>query len=250
MNTLDSLCIHIILKNLNLNNAYTLSQISSLFYECFQRNSLWKYYLKRDTSKDTISQLYEDSYYNTYYKYQYLTQINKIFKLNLNLVQVQNVHQIICINHPIKYIPKEVQYLHNLKSIYLDHNNLQNFPVELLALTNLETLSIKKNKIKSIPIGIDRLIKLKKLYLTHNKLTSIPKEVSNMIKLNSIRVYSNKIESLPEELKKLVKLRNLWVDHTVKVPELILNMPKLTTRLCRSKSDNINDLTIEPNRAN
>jgi len=92
-----------------------------------------------------------DYTYMTYSEYFARISIEKlIYKLKLyrGVETSTNLH---LNDSQIKEIPKEIEFLTNLETIYLDNNQITKIPVELCKLTNLVILNLNHNQIRVIP---------------------------------------------------------------------------------------------------
>ena len=98
----------------------------------------------------------------------------------------------------------ELQYLINLKSLYVPFNKIKNLSV-LSNLINLQELDITENDVSHLP-DMSRLIKLEILYIGHNEITSLVK--LNNLNIKQLYCHSNKIHSFKhiKSLKYLTRL--------------------------------------------
>ena len=122
----------------------------------------------------------------------------------------------------IKKIPSTIQYLTNLKNLYIDFNmkdtkNTKNIviPREIKHLQQLQTLKLVFANIKKIPKEIRFLQKLEVLDMTGNQLTEIPKEISSLKNLKELSINKNEdLKTLPKEVKSLKNLKEIEITDT------------------------------------
>ena len=168
--------------------------ISSYYLSLISLFNVNNYY----TNKETIKSTKEFSNYEYKIKYEnFFKKINKSFLIVPNLLNYKTEYmRVICFNFwsefnlestclalsntGIEEIPKEIQFLTNLQSLYLYNNKLKEVPTEINFLTNLKELDLENNQIKIIPTEIKFLTNLASLCLENNKITVIPKELEHM----------------------------------------------------------------------
>ena len=97
-----------------------------------------------------------------------------------------------------------VNYLSNLKELYLEDNELTSLPDWIGTLTNLEDLNLNYNKLTSLPYSIGNLTNLKRLSLHNNKLESLPESIGNLKNLRYLDLEYNPISD--EEKGRIQKL--------------------------------------------
>jgi hypothetical protein len=105
-------------------------------------------------------------------------------------------------------IPKEIQFLTQLKNLSLYNNHIVKIPSEIQFLTQLIELDLSFNHIKEIPKEIQFLTQLTFLDLNFNQIKEIPKEIQFLIQLTHLYLHNNHIKELPLEI---INLRNLII---------------------------------------
>ncbi|SFQ41949.1 Por secretion system C-terminal sorting domain-containing protein [Pseudarcicella hirudinis] len=110
-------------------------------------------------------------------------------------------------------IPKEIQNLTNLTTLWLNQNNLiGEIPKELGSLIKLERLALSYNNLSgTIPVEFYNLINLKEISIESNKLAgSLGNGFKNFPKLERLLVNSNNFSGLlPAEIGKLINLKEI-----------------------------------------
>lgn len=112
-------------------------------------------------------------------------------------------------NQNLKFIPKEVFELKNLRKLNLSGNSIRTIPKEIEKLTLLENLDVSNNKIIDFYAKVCQLKALKKLNFNNNSIRVIPKQIKDLENLYMLSIANNKVERLPiefSELKNLTKL--------------------------------------------
>ena len=99
-------------------------------------------------------------------------------------------------NNKIIEIPKEIQYLTQLKEIQLYNNQLKELPLEIGYLTELKILDLSDNQIEEIPKEIQYLTQLEELYLYNNQIKELPLEITNLRNIIYFNYDGNPIENL------------------------------------------------------
>lgn len=110
------------------------------------------------------------------------------------------------------YLPKEIKYFVNLKTLHLSdctfekspNSTLEKIPSEITQLSKLETLSIRSSSLTSLPSIIGRLSNLKTLDLANNQLRSLPSSMKDLSSLTDLDLSRNQFSSIPEEIAKLL----------------------------------------------
>jgi hypothetical protein len=113
--------------------------------------------------------------------------------------------RLLLLQDSITQIPKEIEQLKGLESLYVNYAYLQELPPELWQLTSLETLNLRANRLKTLSPGIARLRNLKKLDLSGNNFHSLPKEIGQLKKLTWLKLSNNNFSKTEiERIKKLL----------------------------------------------
>lgn len=132
-------------------------------------------------------------------------------------------------------VPPNFNLLINLKSLYLDNNNLVSIPNEIGDLQHLEVFTASHNFLTSLPNAIRKLQNLRSCHLAHNKfdemplclcylsksllfldlssndLRQLPSSIQHLKQLRSFILLNNRLKSLPDVLCQLNKLETLWL---------------------------------------
>lgn len=114
-------------------------------------------------------------------------------------------------------IPKEIFQLKSLESLRITHSNIKEIPDQIINLHRLRALDLSGNSIIKIPECINKLDTLLNLELSSNSLTEIPTLLFNCQNLNFLNLSKNHIDKIPDGIK---NLKNLQI--------LILNDNKIT----------------------
>jgi len=135
----------------------------------------------------------------------------------------------------IAFIPKQIGYLYNLRSLDLSYADFAEIPGQftkldqledlvlvspinvdygklfskLSALNNLKYLIIFDDNIKELPNGLGRIYSLQKLFLRGNMLEYISKDISNLEHLESIEISMSPRLSLEELIRNVVQIKSL-----------------------------------------
>jgi len=234
----NNLVIFTIYNYLDINNLVTCSLINKQFNKIFDNDLLWKKLLT-----DKYGNSYIDvNYIMVKYNVSKLKHIYKIIKdllyfdtkfnvlkfhikcdLNKKIKALINLEYLTLVDGYLQEIPytgvtalplgKEIQYLTNLRELYLSTNMLNKIPKEIGCLTNLQILHLSNNQLQEIPEGIKYLINLKDLYLSHNKIQEISPDVKYLTNLQNLYLSHNKIQEIPTEIQYLTNLQNLSLSY-------------------------------------
>ena len=208
-------------QKLNLNK--TLKDIYILLYNLtVLKDKLNKDFIR---IKESIYDLYNRRELNLM-RYSHL--LRDVPKEIENLVNLETLY---LSHNKIKYLPKEIWNLFNLKKLYLDNNKLTEIPKEIQNLVKLKSLSLSGNRLTYLPKEIAKLSNLKVLNLSYNALTGfLPgTDLSHFTNLEYLFLENNRLISLPEELGDLPKLQELHFrfNHLNKLPENITNNKRI-----------------------
>ena len=144
-------------------------------------------------------------------------------------------------------LPPEIGQLTQLRSLYLDRNQLSELPPEIGQLTQLQGLQLHRNQLSALPPAIGqltglrtlflhknqlttlspdicKLTRLEELYLSSNRLVALLPEVGQLAGLSRLSLYSNQLTALPPEIGQLKNLKDLDLDGnplTSPPPEII-----------------------------
>ena len=257
---IDFLFIHNInkMEKLNKDELFTLAiylDLRSLLNFCqgnkyfhnsvYKRDEIWIYRLNKDFPD--FQKLGVGKSFNETYKILFsLSKLKEKLKRSLNIYDLYSVEWMDLSDMNLTEVPKEIENLTSLKTLYLFKNKLMKVPKEIENLTSLKTLSLRDNKLTEIPQQIYNLINLEVLYLHNNKLTEIPKEIYNLINLRELYLCNNKLTEVDKEIGNLTNLKilNLYNDKLVEIPKEIGKLPNLKN-LHLSKSTKIPKEIIE-----
>ena len=98
-----------------------------------------------------------------------------------------------------------MNYISNLKELYLYGKNLKTLPESIGYFKNLDWLVLGENWLTSLPESIGNLKNLGVLWLAENQLKSLPKSIGNLTNLKELYLYNNPIsDEEKERIKKLL----------------------------------------------
>ncbi len=100
-------------------------------------------------------------------------------------------------------LPPEICLFHNLQSLCLHDNLLEDLPPGIGKLVNLTELILSNNQIKVLPPEIRGLTALTFFDISHNKLEEIPQEIEYLAACKRFMFIGNQLRSLPDCLMKL-----------------------------------------------
>ena len=95
------------------------------------------------------------------------------------------------VESPLSVLPESVGNLDDLRSLYLEWNNLSSLPESFYQLTNLMSLYISNNQLEEIGEGIGNLNNLYFLDLGYNQIPSIPDSFCNLENLTYWWMFRN-----------------------------------------------------------
>lgn len=127
---------------------------------------------------------------------------NPLYEYIDNHIKGEEIHSIT--NWGVKFIPKEIALLTNLKHLTLG-SYIQELPSELFTLTNLVSLAIAENPLKLIKPRNDGFI-------------CLPEEIGNLENLKVLELTSTgggRINFVPKEISKLKNLVELSINPTL-----------------------------------
>jgi len=131
-------------------------------------------------------------------------------------------------------LPPEIGQLQQLRTLYLCHNQLTQIPFGLLRLPpeigqlqQLRTLSLFDNQLTQIPPEIGQLQQLRYLYLFNNQLTQIPPEIGQLQQLHNLSLRNNQLTQIPPEIGQLQQLQILDLSNNqlTQIPFGLLRLP-------------------------
>ena len=102
------------------------------------------------------------------------------------------------VESPLSVLPESVGNLDDLRSLYLEWNNLSSLPESFYQLTNLMSLYISNNQLEEIGEGIGNLNNLYFLDLGYNQIPSIPDSFCNLENLTYWWMFRYELDQLPD----------------------------------------------------
>ena len=102
------------------------------------------------------------------------------------------------VNAPLDTLPENFGNLDDLRSLYLEWNNISVMPESFENLTNLILLNFSNNILTNIIENIGNLTQLFNLDLGYNQITTIPVSFVELTNLQYLWLFNNQIETLPE----------------------------------------------------
>jgi len=109
------------------------------------------------------------------------------------------------------FLYKDYIFSFNIKHLNISYTYYGKLPKEIGNLPQLKTLYLNNNQLTELPKEIGNLIKLQTLDVSSNKIIKLPEEIGNLIKLQTLDVLSNKIIKLPEEIGNLTQTQGLKI---------------------------------------
>ena len=98
----------------------------------------------------------------------------------------------------IHTIPESFGQLDDLRSLYLEWNQIQTLPDSFTNLTKLVNLYISNNQLTSLPENLGDLESLYILDLGYNQINAIPNSILDLNILTYLWIFNNQIMELPE----------------------------------------------------
>ncbi len=98
----------------------------------------------------------------------------------------------------IHTIPESIGQLDDLRSLYLEWNQIQTLPASFTNLTKLVNLYISNNQLISLPENLGEMESLYILDLGYNQINAIPNSILDLNILTYLWIFNNHIMELPE----------------------------------------------------
>ena len=98
----------------------------------------------------------------------------------------------------IHTIPESIGQLDDLRSLYLEWNQIQTLPDSFTNLTKLVNLYISNNQLTSLPENFGNLESLYILDLGYNQINTIPNSILDLNILTYLWIFDNQIMYLPD----------------------------------------------------
>ncbi len=114
-------------------------------------------------------------------------------------------------NYKIKYVPKEIDAMKNIKRFWLQNVELKSLPDSLCNIQTIDDLSVYRNELTSLPPCLGKLRKLVYLDVEDNYLTALPKSIEKLQHLVMLRAGNNNLTHLPENIGKLKNMDRLFL---------------------------------------
>ncbi len=141
------------------------------------------------------------------------------------------------ISKGLKTIPREISLLKNVKSIYLNYNDIctseinnYNTSVKNLYLGSNNLGKLSNDTLSLLLENISKYLnELEYIDLSSNNLTSLPLTLNEFSKLNSIQAVYNNLSKFPCELLNINNLNKLNIDYYPEIMDFPLcldNFPK------------------------
>ncbi len=142
---------------------------------------------------------------------------------------LSRLYELYVVDCGLRSLPHEIDYLHHLRLLRLDHNRLINLPEEIGDLGNLEELSVSHNQLVEAPDMLHRLSRLRVLDLSHNRIRRLTDSLGTLRRLEALDLSFNSLSRLPESIGKLDSLLTLKLDYNslVRLPESIAELTRL-----------------------
>jgi Leucine-rich repeat (LRR) protein len=153
----------------------------------------------------------------------------RIGSLPKEIEQLTNLKTLYLFKNKLTTIPEEIGNLKNLETLVISSNNLVELPASICQLTKLKKLSLKHNYIKQLPNEMGNLVNLEELYLEYNGLISLPYSIGNLSNLEMLNISNNNLFKIPNEIGKLYNLRFFVIgkNNLVDLPDEIGNLSSL-----------------------
>ena len=213
--------VHLVVLSLN---PYDLKNF--LYYNPITLNYEYLIYLKYPEHLKEIHSEFESV---NSFEYDIITstlEVKKRLKLNCELKGLYVSKRVfVHFFRKLRYLPREIGYLPNLKSIDVVGAELTCLPEEIHHLTNLKKLLLSSNSLDRIPI----MVSLKKINLSDNIISSIPSDINKLERLKFLNLSDNLLQDIPEELYQLTKLikLNLSSNNLTSISDGVSNLTRL-----------------------
>lgn len=101
-------------------------------------------------------------------------------------------------NVSLETIPDSIGDLDDIRSLYLDWNQLQTVPETMSQLTSLIDLHMSNNQLTSVFSDFSGMTNMRILDVGYNRISSLPESVSNLVSLEYLWLFENKLTAIPE----------------------------------------------------
>jgi Leucine-rich repeat (LRR) protein len=135
----------------------------------------------------------------------------------------------------LEEIPAPIFDLKNLKTLSLEHNNINFLPKKIGDLVLLEELFLNDNKIETLPESIGKLTSLRMLYLNNNNLLRLPDSIGNLSSLDILVLSDNFLEDLPKTILNLKNLSVIYIENN-QIKEIPTFLKKTSIYIVLKKS--------------
>ena len=102
------------------------------------------------------------------------------------------------VNAQLDTLPNNFGDINDLRSLYLEWNNINTMPQSMSNLTNLQSMYISNNNLINIAENIGGLSQLYFLDLGYNQITIIPDSFVELTNLQYLWLFNNQLEILPD----------------------------------------------------
>jgi hypothetical protein len=236
--------ILVLFKHVDIGTLYNLFVTNKKFNSFSRNKELWhhQYNVLNITFEIDVPE-----YYDKCKTYKTLCILKKELKYKYVLEHLYRSDYLSRCYNIFITIPKSITILQQLKTIYLDGNNITQFPEALLTLANLEELSLAINKIKTIPKNIYKLRQLRTLKLFNNQISELPQQLSKMKNLKNLYLFKNRISKVPDVLSSIknIEFISLESNFITEIPEKILHVKTLKKLILKN-----NPICQVPNLSN
>lgn len=118
------------------------------------------------------------------------------------LEQLPDLKYLVLNRNKLRDLPKWLSELTDLRAILADHNQFDVFPVVLLDMPLVTQISMGENYIPAIPLDIDKMASLKILELWGNVLARFPASLGDLPSLQALDLLHNEMTAEEQEFLK------------------------------------------------
>ena len=117
----------------------------------------------------------------------------------------------------ITIIPESISNLDQLRTLYMEWNNITALPTTFGSLVELRNLYISNNELESLINNIGDLVELQILDLGYNNIEVIPNSLVELENLQYLWLFNNNITALPENICDIENMR-IYLNHNQLCP--------------------------------
>ena len=118
------------------------------------------------------------------------------------LEQLPDLKYLLLNRNKLRDLPKWLSEMTDLRAILADHNQFDVFPVVLLDMPWVTQISMGENYIPAIPLDIDKMVSLEILELWGNVLARFPASLGDMPSLQALDLLHNEMTAEEQEFLK------------------------------------------------